>query len=321
MEIYKGDCLDIIPTLKGKNISLVLVDLPYGQTSCEWDKVIDLDDMWKKLNDVCNLSCMFIFFCTVKFGNDLINSKPNYFRYDLVWEKSHSVGHLSANKAPLRKHEMIYVFGKTSSNDLKRDQNKELRDYSKKIIEFAGFSCNDAINLLGSEGYSHFYGYRAQQFTLPTKKNYNKVVDTYNLKEMEGFLTHEEMKAKYVSLPSSSIYNAQKTKGKPYKMNGGSLVGGVYGSNLTKTNINNKGDRFPTSILKFSSEQNTCHLTQKPVKLCEWLINTYSNKDDVVLDFTMGSGTTGIACKNTGRKFIGIEKDPEIFEIAKKRLE
>jgi len=63
------------------------------------------------------------------------------------------------------------------------------------------------------------------------------------------------------------------------------------------------------------------HRTQKPTSLCEWLIKTYSNEEDTVMDFTMGSGTTGEACLNTNRKFIGIEMDPEIFEIAEKRLD
>lgn len=64
----------------------------------------------------------------------------------------------------------------------------------------------------------------------------------------------------------------------------------------------------------------TVHPTQKPVKLVEWLIKSYSKTGDVILDFTMGSGTTGVACANTGRKFIGIEMDDKYFEIAKDRV-
>lgn len=77
---------------------------------------------------------------------------------------------------------------------------------------------------------------------------------------------------------------------------------------------------YPKSILAFPSERGL-HPTQKPVALMEYLIRTYTNEGDTVLDNTMGSGTTGVACMNTGRKFIGIERDPKYFEIAKARIE
>lgn len=81
----------------------------------------------------------------------------------------------------------------------------------------------------------------------------------------------------------------------------------------TKTN-------FPASILPVPSEGKTVHPTQKPIALMEYLIKTYTNEGETVLDFTMGSGTTGVACANTGRDFIGIEKEPTYFEIAAKRI-
>ena len=77
---------------------------------------------------------------------------------------------------------------------------------------------------------------------------------------------------------------------------------------------------YPKSILEFSSETKNVHPTQKPVALLEYLIKTYTLEGETVLDFTMGSGSTGVACKNLNRKFIGIEKDEKYFEIAKKRI-
>ena len=77
---------------------------------------------------------------------------------------------------------------------------------------------------------------------------------------------------------------------------------------------------YPTQILDFPNEFKTQHPTQKPVALMEYLIKTYTNENETVLDFTMGSGTTGVACMNTGRKFIGIELDDNYFEIATKRI-
>ena len=81
--------------------------------------------------------------------------------------------------------------------------------------------------------------------------------------------------------------------------------------------------RYPKNLLEFSNanQRGKLHPTQKPVDLLEYLIKTYTLEDETVLDFTMGSGSTGIACINTNRKFIGIELDEKYFEIAKKRIE
>ena len=90
---------------------------------------------------------------------------------------------------------------------------------------------------------------------------------------------------------------------------------------ITKNRTKDDGTRFPLSIQKFSSiSQKGQHPTQKPIALLEYLIKTYTNKNDTVLDFTMGSGTTGVASKNLNRNFVGIEKDQKYFEIAKKRI-
>jgi site-specific DNA-methyltransferase (adenine-specific) len=78
---------------------------------------------------------------------------------------------------------------------------------------------------------------------------------------------------------------------------------------------------FPHTVLEFDKEESHFHPTQKPIALMEYLIRTYTNKGDTVLDNTMGSGTTGVACVNTGRKFIGIERDESYFEIARSRIE
>ena len=79
-------------------------------------------------------------------------------------------------------------------------------------------------------------------------------------------------------------------------------------------------DRCPESIIPFGTVRKTSHPTQKPVALMEYLIRTYTNPNELVLDNTMGSGTTGVACMNTGRRFIGIERDEKYFEIAKTRI-
>ena len=110
MDIFNGDCLNILPQLEDNSVDLFFTDLPYGQTSCKWDNKIDLEDLWKQLNRVCKINCPMIFTTTTKFGVELINSNPKNFRYDLVWVKTAPAGFLNAKKMPMRKHEMIYVF-------------------------------------------------------------------------------------------------------------------------------------------------------------------------------------------------------------------
>ena len=95
----------------------------------------------------------------------------------------------------------------------------------------------------------------------------------------------------------------------------------ITNTELRPVKYDSMGLRYPTSVLKFKRDlKNRFHPTQKPVALMEYLIKTYTNENETVLDFTMGSGTTGVACKQTNRKFIGIEKDEEYFKIAEKRI-
>lgn len=116
-------------------------------------------------------------------------------------------------------------------------------------------------------------------------------------------------------------YNPQMESGKPYKWNSNRSGGDAGGIKQSRdTPIDNTGTRYPGSVLRFKQERGL-HPTQKPVALMEWLIATYSNHGDVVLDVTMGSGTTGVAAANRGRSFLGIELDQEYFEIARQRIE
>jgi site-specific DNA-methyltransferase (adenine-specific) len=122
-----------------------------------------------------------------------------------------------------------------------------------------------------------------------------------------------------------AIYNPQLTSGHEPTRSGISNVigGGVYRDGLFSIGCKGKTIRYPINIIKEKSCHNgygRVHPTQKPVALMEYLIRTYTNAGDTVLDFTMGSGTTGVAAKNLGRSFIGIELDPDYFALASKRI-
>lgn len=115
-------------------------------------------------------------------------------------------------------------------------------------------------------------------------------------------------------------YYPQMTTGKPYKSGKG--TSGDITNNVPKIQTVNSGTRYPRSVQKFNTQkQHSIHPTQKPVALLEYLIKTYTSEGDTVLDNCMGSGSTGVACLNTNRNFIGMELDEHYFEIAQKRLE
>ena len=144
----------------------------------------------------------------------------------------------------------------------------------------------------------------------------------------QGFLNANRMPLRasenimvfYKRLPT---YNPQKWKGKPYDkgLRGGNLTTnyGDFGESLS---VNETGMRFPVNVIKFSNanHQNIFHPTQKPVPLLEYLVKTYTNEGDIVLDNCMGSGSTGVACVNLNRNFIGMELKQEYFDIAVERI-
>lgn len=130
--------------------------------------------------------------------------------------------------------------------------------------------------------------------------------------------SHENILVFYREKPT---YNPQMWYSTPY---GGfssetSTIGEVYGNAKSKHRDNPEGSRYPKTIIKHKQEKGL-HPTQKPVGLMEYLIKTYTNENEVVLDNTMGSGTTGVACMNTNRRFIGMEMDKKYYDIAEKRI-
>jgi DNA modification methylase len=133
---YNGDCLQVMKDLSANSIDCFICDLPFGCLSkkemnfepstyghgdrkvsaCAWDIKIDLEAFWKEVKRLAkNEHTPVLMFCTTKFGFDLYNSNPSWFRYDLVWDKQRGVSFLTANKMPMRSHEMVYVFSKTGA--------------------------------------------------------------------------------------------------------------------------------------------------------------------------------------------------------------
>lgn len=127
---------------------------------------------------------------------------------------------------------------------------------------------------------------------------------------------HENILVFYKKLPT---YNPQGLKDCGKRNKRGKAGNGGHLANECNDYIQ-EFTNYPTQLISFGYDKNKVHPTQKPVALMEYLIKTYTNEGDTVLDFTMGSGTTGVACKNLNRNFIGIELAPEYFKIAEKRI-
>lgn len=179
---------------------------------------------------------------------------------------------------------------------------------------------NGAILLFGSEPFSsHLRMSNLKMFRYTWVWEKSKAGQFLNAKR-KPLEAHELIDVFYTKMPS---YFPQMSIGKPYfKKAVTDGDGGCYGK-FKREGIckKNEGVRFPRTVIKFDNpNNNSLHPTQKPVALLEYLIKTYTLENETVLDFTMGSGSTGVACKNLNRKFIGIEKDKQYFEIAKKRI-
>lgn len=142
------------------------------------------------------------------------------------------------------------------------------------------------------------------------------------MKAHENILIFSKSAGCYVKDKNKAmLYNPQMTEGKPYKTTSGRASTNYDTKWSKRVETKNNGTRYPRSVIKFKHDKDKLHPTQKPVALLEYLIKTYTNENMLVLDNCMGSGSTGVACLNTNRKFIGFELDKEYFEIAKKRIE
>ncbi|ELW90961.1 DNA methylase family protein [Acinetobacter sp. WC-743] len=179
---------------------------------------------------------------------------------------------------------------------------------------------NGAVVLFGAEPFSsHLRLSNLQNFKYDIVWDKVKGVGFLNAKK-QPMRNHEIVSVFY---KKQCTYNPQKTTGHKLKKSsrGKHLQTDVYGQ-MNNDYTYESTERYPRSIQVFSTDtQNSSfHPTQKPVALCEFLIRTYTNEGETVLDNTMGSSTTGVACVNTGRHFIGIEKEQKYFEIAKERI-
>lgn len=215
VELYQGDCLEIMPTLASGSVDLVLCDLPYGTTACKWDEIVPLERLWPEFSRIGKACTAIVLHAAQPFTSKVVTSNLHHFKYQWVWRKDAGTGFGNCKRQPLRDHEDVLVF------------------------------------------------YKQQP-----------------------------------------VYNPQFGEGRPYKTKskGGNHDSGVYaGRGLAPIETVNDGKRYPKTVIDFPrNKRDRYHPTQKPVALMEYLIKTYTNPGDTVLDNCMGSGTTGVAAVNTG---------------------
>jgi site-specific DNA-methyltransferase (adenine-specific) len=230
-QVHQGDCLALMPSIPDKSVDMILCDLPYGTTACEWDSIIDMGKLWAEYERVIKDNGAIVLTANSRFTFTLYNSNPKLFRYKWIWEKTIASRFVHAHHMPLASHEDILVFyKKTPCYNAQMGQG---RAYDRK-----------------------------------TRKSNERYI---NVKEKHGTENH--------------------------------------------------GTRYPIDIITFSNgNHHNIHPTQKPVALFEYLIKTYTNENDLVLDNCAGSGTTAIACINANRRYICIEQNEEYVRRSKERI-
>ena len=304
--LLHGDCLNEMKGLEDNSVDLIFCDLPYGQTSCKWDCKIDLVKFWIEVMRIKKINTPIFMTTTTKFGVDLINSAPKKcpFRYDLVWVKSAPAGFLSAKKMPMRKHEMVYVFyEKLPFYDLSSHTHKFLKPNTPM-----GEKPDMYGRLWDKNGNPYVKEKQHSQYTPPLPVSVIKGENnTYNTEGRKKPITREQPNKYDPPLPVSVVKEDKHT-----------LYGEIEEKGIPHTTTYDPP--LPTTMLEIKSTRGK-HSTEKPVALMEWILKYYSKEGDVVLDPTMGSGSTGVACKNMKRNFIGIEMNHEIYEVAVNRIE
>ena len=306
----QGDCLELMKTIPDGSVDMILTDPPYGTMNTDggrrlgingWDSALDKEKMWHEINRVLRVNGACLLFAQQPYTTTLINECHNNtpFSYCLTWKKDSFANALGCNKAPVNYTEDICVFFKKhTKHDFKGTH--PLRPYFADVLEFIGKSLKQINTELGHRRAEHCFYINSTQFGLCTEATYNEIIEQYSINKMQGFRQYKDLEE------VNAVYRAD-------------LIERMTDQAPKVFNLHD-GKKYKSNILEYKKDYSGLHPTQKPVALLEDLIKTYSNIGDMVLDFTMGSGSTGVAAKNTNRKFIGIELDEKYFEIAKERI-
>ena len=314
-ELYRDDCLKIMKVIPDDSIDLILTDPPYGTIrglnknadkynrgyrACDWDTAFDTKILFPELSRILRPNGRCLLFGQEPFSSSLIaDAIPSLpFNYRAIWKKNSPGNTLGSKKAMVNYYEDILIFSKIFP---KHDYNGDnsLREYFSKVFDFISKPKSEIIATIGQRA-DHCFRLNSPQFTLCTEETYRDLILQYDIQKMPGFMEWQDLKNIEISFRKKLCEMENKR------------FPSVF--NLWR------GENSKSNILEYAKDTDGFHPTQKPILLLEDLIKTFSNEGDTVLDFTMGSGSTGVACVNTGRNFIGIELDEGYFSIAKDRI-
>lgn len=295
--LMKGDCLERMKEIKSGSVDMVLTDPPYGTMNTDggrrigiggWDIKLNTADMLSECNRILRPNGALVLFSQEPYTSELITNAHGClpFSYRYTWLKDNFANHLGCKKAPVNYTEDISVFFKVFDSFL----GHPLKPYMDAELEAACLTRAQAVTHWGSSA-SHYFT-DGRQFMIPSRDKL-----AIMQKQTGRFqMPYEDMKSVNDGFRVETLRRFPKVFNLP--------VGAKYKSN----------------VLEYRKDYGGHHPTQKPVALLADLVGTYTNEGDTVLDFTMGSGSTGVACANTGRKFIGIDMDDHYFEVAKGRI-
>lgn len=320
MESYikQGNCLELLKEIPNHSIDMILCDLPYGITDCHWDSVLPLDKLWEQYHRVLKNNGNCVLFSNEPFTSYLVQSNVKEYSHKWYWIKNNVTAALNAKKQPMRCVEDINVFILNKPPKDNAGKYMGVRNYLNDELKKSGLSLKQVNAMLGHSSGSHYFTY-GKQFLIPTEKS-------YQILQATGFFQkpYEVLKKEYDSEPRPKLvpatYNPQdliKIQPKINKKDRNKCD--VY-HEIKKDSIQ-KYTGYPKNILYYDNEKDRIHPTQKPIALLEYLIKTYTNEKEIVLDNCMGSGSTCIACKNTNRRYIGFELDEEYYKKTKRRIE
>ena len=298
-----GDCLIESDKIESGSVDLILTDLPYGNMNTDggrklgingWDLVIEPKKVYEIANRTLRKNGKMVLFSQEPYTTQLINEAiPNVpFSYRAIWEKDNFAVALGANKNMVSYFEDILIFSKKACYEAKHP----LKEIFFEIYRKHGKEkCLNAIRTSG-----RFSSEQSVNFHTSIKFGYGDGM-VFELMVEELFNHCKQT----IEIPCT--YEYLKSIDEQYKKE--------YASTFNLW----EGNKYKSNMLKYKKDYNGYHPTQKPVLLLEDLIKTFSNENDLVVDLTMGSGSTGVACKNTNRNFIGIEKDENYYNIAVRR--
>lgn len=305
-KILHGDCLELMKDIPDGSIDMILADLPYGTTACPWDSVIPFKNLWEHYKRIIKDKGVIVLFGSEPFSSLLRTSNLDWYKYDWIWEKNNAGNFQLVNYQPLKIHETISVFyNETPNMEFANIMFENIERLNLKQIDIS------KLELSKTGGVTGWVTNKLNGSQLPTKQQWNKICNLFGIKNKYNEILPTVKKITYnLELDETELILSNKGKA--------GTLGHLASESKRDTYIQGKTG-YPKSILKYNRE-NGLHPTQKPVALFQYLIKTYTNEGETVLDNTAGSGTTAIACLEENRNFIVMEKELEYYEIIKKRV-